>query len=273
MPFEIVTRVIDVVEKSAAPVKSATVSGGEALLHPRVHDIVKALTRVSSKLTLSTNGFRLSHQVASSLVDHGVTKFRIDVDPYRLEGPHWNSAGADQARLTEVFSAASMSGVRVELNSVLTAYTSDQLKAVLMFCARRGVNIKFFERVLVGSDSLLRPAPDITRSMLERTIIDTFGPVDVTAESASGDLSYSCSEFTLRYCEFLCTYRRCDVSGTRFDPEGHVSTCINGLRSECVSSEEPIEATTEKIARAVLRGCVLTDRGRNTETVKNEEQV
>jgi molybdenum cofactor biosynthesis enzyme MoaA len=259
MPLRLIKHIARVAEETSDKIDSVTISGGEALVHPRIREIVAELRRVSKRITLSTNALRLSQKMAENLFNSGVTKFRIDLDPYRMTGRKWNPQGIVIDHIERVLEVAARTGAAVELNTVLAHYDAPQIAAILRFCEKHRVNIKIFERVLPGSDALYRAAPDTPLSLLEDALTDSFGKIEMHREPDSGDVNYLCPGFLLRYCEFLCGYSRCWFSGTRFDPDGHVSACMNRLSTgPHVSPDQSLEETVRVIAGSVAQGCILS---------------
>jgi MoaA/NifB/PqqE/SkfB family radical SAM enzyme len=265
MSSDMADYIVRIAESAPEKIASATISGGEALLHPQVAAIAKRVRTISPRLTLSTNALRLSPDVSETLVCAGVTKFRIDVDPYRMLGRRWNPAGLDCKSLGNARATAARFGASVELNSVLTAYTLEQLVKLVSFCAKERVNAKFFERVLAGPDGRLYSAPDNPREMLEGAIDGVSGSFAVMPQDGTGDRVYSFQGISLRYCEFLCRYRRCGFSGTRIDPDGYVSSCINSSPRDRISHLDPVGISKLRIARAVERGCMSCNQVRKSE--------
>lgn len=265
MPYDLFQQILDVVRNAREPLVTVTISGGEALLHPQLLRIVQAVRPHTPKITLATNALLLTDEVCRSLSDCGVTKIRIDLDPYRLVDREWNPAGLDENQVGSLLTLIRRHGIKPELNTVLTAYNMEQLRKLLRFCQRYQAHVKCFQRVLAhprlnGGAPVLAPATDVPREVLERAVEQEFGAVSIMRDDVlnSGDRAYECPTFNLRYCEFLCTYQACGMSGTRFDPQGRLSTCINGLHGDRVVPGEALTKTIAKIEAAVQRGCCAT---------------
>jgi cyclic pyranopterin phosphate synthase len=257
IPLPLVEKIVTLAKRSGQPVTDATISGGEPLLHPKVVEIASLLAQVASRITLSTNASRLTPERAQALVKAGVSKFRIDLDPFRMTGKRWAVAGLNVPRLLKAVTVAKDAGAQVAFNTVLSTYSEEQLRLALSIAAENNIGIKCFERVLPDEHGIFRPAPDIPRILFDQIMESLFGRVQIVHDTQSGDITYSCTGFKVRYCELLCLHGSCGYTGTRIEPNGFVSACMNRLNGPRISIDETLDRTEEILTEAVSTGCVL----------------
>lgn len=255
LPVQMVRLLADVARTTGELPANGTLSGGEPLLHPQLLNILHELSEVTESITIPTNGFLLDRRMGTGLAQGGVTKLRIDLDPWRFDRPRDDAGNLNTARVSELVKMSRDLGMDVALNTVLTAYTSDQLIEFLHLCAELQIDIKCFERVLRESNKFVS-TPDVPFEVLDSALHRTFGKVDWFIEPlGNGDRTTRLPKFTLRFCRPLCGGQACVYSGLRCDPGGHLSTCINGFHHARLLEHDTVEEAAAKIDATKRRGC------------------
>jgi len=183
-----------------------------------------------------------------------------------MKGKTWSSVGLDEVGVQRIIERVQNAGMKVELNTVMTAYADgQQIKSIVKMCDGAGINIKCFERVLPrphpdNGRTILLPAPDTPLSLLTSVMQEQFGDEAASPanDAATADSLCELPNCTVRYGRLLCLANACFLTGTRVDPHGHVSVCINRLSGDRSDVKDSTEATVRKIRAAVNGGCVDT---------------
>jgi molybdenum cofactor biosynthesis enzyme MoaA len=154
---------------------TTTVSGGEPLLHPEIQPLLVKVSEISRSITVSTNGFLLDAPSARALASAGVSKVRIDLDPWRFDRPGGAEHTLNTARVAELVARVRDAGMSVAFNTVLTSYTQAQLRGLLEFSQNLTVNTKCFERLLRDPQSnKYVPAADVPFTDLDAALAQAF---------------------------------------------------------------------------------------------------
>lgn len=259
----LVRRVVDVLSSIGTPLDAITYTGGEALLHPGLSNIVSRTARYARQRTLVTNGWLLSRVKLDALRDAGITKIRLGVDSLRQPKSRPTAGPLPSQSIANVIEMLEMSGLRFELNTVLTKFNRAELRELIAFCHDRSVNAKFFERVEIHSfASLTSPA------RMEASPAMLFDQFRAVASDVDSDLRHSTDpvlghanevlsgrNYVLRYCRFLCDYGLCHVTGTRIDASGTVYTCMCRERDCRLSQNQSVNHALGVLRTVVELGC------------------
>jgi radical SAM protein with 4Fe4S-binding SPASM domain len=161
-PWELFERVVSEAEK--ARVFQIALGGGEPLLHPRIVEMVQLARTHRLVPNLTTNGNRLTRDLAMGLKQAGLGQGQISLN---------GATEATNARTRPNFRAARMAievcrqiGLRFGINFLVTRSSLEELPAVVDLGRRLGA----------ASVNLLRPKPPTTAGdWLERESLDAAG--------------------------------------------------------------------------------------------------
>lgn len=224
--------VITALRRSPRP-PTLTISGGEPLLHPSLSDYVRELRPHVAGVTLVTNGLLLSDKRVSTLIRHGVGKFRIGLDSIARPKSRPTPGDAPIDIVLNAIQEIRQAGAIVELNIVISKFNSRELRQLLEFCVERDLSAKFFEHVRFSRGAALAPSP-IHRSLrvefaeFDETVHRTLGAVsgEPCPHLGQANTVYRVGPSIIRYCRCLCDFDLCYSTGTRIDPDGYVYTCF-----------------------------------------------
>lgn len=157
-------------------VRHVRLTGGEPLVHPRVVDIVAAVSELRSldEVTLTTNGQMLDRW-ARPLRESGLTRINVSLDTLRAERFDRLTSGGDLSRTLQGIEAAVSAGLTpVRLNVVVQrGINDDELCDLAEWGFQRGCTVRFLELMRVGpragaTDGRLVPAVEILRHLSRR---------------------------------------------------------------------------------------------------------
>ncbi|WP_158306541.1 radical SAM protein [Rhodococcus opacus] len=245
-------------------VEKVILSGGEPLLHPRVLELVEAVSPNVARSSLITNGLLLTPSLARDLAFAGLSKIRLGVDSFREDKPRPSVGYLDDPfSIDDTVAAVREAGLAVEVNVVLTRFNQREVPRFLRWAVVNGVNIKFFEHLEVGAPepgrliNSMRPKPQVSEEWFMRTLTDTLGhrpDFTETDQFAPATSAARVGGVEVRYCRYLCTYQRCAAPGTRLDVAGFVYTCMSNRGLDRVESIS-VDALRDVFSRATQRGC------------------
>lgn len=256
MPLHIVELFEEIASQQNDPFATVTFSGGEPLLHPNIAEFCTIVASTTNGITIPTNGMLLNKRKIKELAKSGVSRIRIDVDPWRFEWGH--DYNLNTVKIIERIGNLHDAGIQTALNTVLTGYTTKQLKDFLLLCEKYCVSVKIFERAEISpSTGYLVPSPDVPFSVLEGIVNELFPSASYTFDGhQNGDVLWHDMPFQLRYCRLLCATGNCKVSGIRCAPDGRLAVCVNQFGSERISVKDSSERVLGKIKQVVMETCM-----------------
>ena len=137
----------------ALPLRKIRLTGGEPLLAPDIHLLVKALhTRFpETELCLTTNGALLARK-ADQLRRAGLDRINISLDAFRPQSFSTLTRGGKLDRVLQGVKAARTAGFgRIKINSVLLrTYNGPDLTELVRFGVRHGCEPRFIELMPLG---------------------------------------------------------------------------------------------------------------------------
>lgn len=166
LPYEQWHRILDVIQPYAQAIK---ITGGEATLHPRFHDIVREIDARRIPFTVFTNGrWSLSVKVVSMLSGleycagllvslHGATAYSHEAF---TAAPHSFEEAIASIRL------AAKSGLPVRTNTVLTLYNYQEIRQIAELATKLGADCAVFNRFVGRPISGLTLPPQLLRQAL-----------------------------------------------------------------------------------------------------------
>lgn len=261
-------RVCDLLAHQQSKLDSVTFSGGEPLLHPKLHRFIEAMVPFSTKRTLVTNGILLSAERLSALARAGITKIRIGVDSLRHSKSRPSLGSMPSNSIQQTIRMLLESPMRFELNVVLTTFNASELVDLLQFCKEHTISAKFFEHVKVhsfGSTSVkgqIEPQPLVPFETFDAAVSSVFPSVTSTISDDMGPANYiyNCGSLAIRYCRYLCPFGLCYKTGTRIDPSGFVYTCMAGDGKYRLDPLDALDRSISAILAAKREGCSIASR-------------
>lgn len=262
---ELVRWLGDVAMRYGARARSITVSGGEALLHPKLLQIVEECTRFGDDVNVISNGILASRETMRSLSNAGLSSFRFGIDslnPYKTRP----SKGKLVAPFIfeEKIADAREAGLAVEANVVITKFNARELGDILRFAVDHQLPIKFFEQVDVvasrasdGRVGVRRGIPHVPVDEVFAAFHAEFGSKIQRSPSDSilVDEEFLVEGISFKYCRYLCLRDECYKTGTRLDPLGLVFNCMSNRGLDRVSSRMSTQEGFSTLVRAAGRPC------------------
>lgn len=247
----------------SAPPKNVTLTGGEALLHPRLEHFVRSIKFHCRSVTLVTNGLLLDDSKLGVLVESGLSKVRLGVDSFTSAKSRPSSGSLPALNVQKLVTAIRSFGVELELNIVLTKFNMAEIPEMFRTCSQQHISAKVFEHVAVDrfgtinvpAEMCPQPAvefPEFVKNLRKSGV--PFRVVEVP-EFRSANYLLSGDGFSWRYCRYLCPFGLCYKTGTRIDPNGTAYACMEKRFVETLSSDEPQKLNMEKLRRVAETGC------------------
>ena len=260
--FEHVLELIRVAPDSPPHV---TMTGGEALLHPRLEWQIERLRALTDEVSVVTNGLLLTPKKIGSLKSAGITKIRLGVDSLTGEKSRPTPVYRGERPIRETAELILRSGLQTELNVVATEFNRGELGGIISFCRDKKISAKIFEHVQVfslggpGGFGNFVSAPILPFEVVERAILGAMGPCQKSLVDGFGNTNYlyQGDGFSVRYCKYLCTDGLCPMTGTRIDPQGFVYSCMSKRAKSRIAPENAVEESLDIIRRVVSEGCAV----------------
>lgn len=139
MSLEQINRLLD--EAKACGIKSATITGGEPLIHPHFYEIIKAFADRDMEIeTIITNGYFLTQDVFDVLGPYGMnTNFRISFDGIGVHDEMRGIRGAEKATLKAI-ELVVKNGRELSINMQVNRKTVESIPESLRLLDKMGVN-------------------------------------------------------------------------------------------------------------------------------------
>ncbi len=160
-------------------IRHVRLTGGEPLLHPKLLDLVKQLSKLDSlhEVTLTTNAQALAHK-AVALRDAGLARLNVSLDTLRPDRYAHTTRGGDLSRtLAGIEAAVAADLTPVRLNVVVQrSLNEDELPELAEWGLARGCAVRFLEVMPLGplahvAERHLVPASEILERLAERFVL------------------------------------------------------------------------------------------------------
>ena len=221
-------------QENSVQIKNLILSGGEPSLHPDLVEIVQMLRPTANKISMVSNGTRLTRAVIDRLADSGMAyiKFGIDaVDALATKGPLDRATRTARAKVlgNATYAAEVMPGSH--LNTVVSAFNYHRIRNVLEWCDQHSMGVKFLELIEVRPEiHSLKPFPDDAGhswfARIYEGVRDLLSDIEYNpdvmkfyARSPGGQV--------VQFSENFCLYGACSRLWTRIDSYGRLVPCIN----------------------------------------------
>jgi len=141
---------------------AVTLTGGEALLHPELHQVIARIRAHGMIATMITNGFRLSKKRILQLNEAGLQEMQISIDNLEPDDVSMKSLRSVERKLELL---ARYAQFKVNINSVLGV--SDERTNDVLTIAQRATHYHFYHSIGVVHDGngILKPLTDKQRAM------------------------------------------------------------------------------------------------------------
>lgn len=147
-------------------------SGGEPLVHPRFFEIAQEARDLGLRLTLSTNGTRITEAVAKKLRDIDFGYVGISLDGIGAVHDFFRGKKGAFDLAVRAFKACQKVGQKSGLRLTLTRHNADEIDRILDFVEDMNIpRVCFYHLVPSGRGLSLELLPDdLTRSVLQRIL-------------------------------------------------------------------------------------------------------
>lgn len=243
--------------------RGVTLTGGEPLLHPKLESYVSRLREYSESVTMVSNCLLLTEDRVASLMDSGLTKFRVGVDSFARVKSRPTSGKGPRVVIMDVVQMLIRRAANLELNIVLTKYNEKEIADMIRFCADNGISAKFFEHVevleygVMTNPGSMKEKPMVAYDVFRSAVLSTGLELHEShpVEYAGANSVFEGNDFTVRYCRYLCPYGLCFMSGTRIDPNATAYVCMDKRGARQIDLTVSAESTTALVCDVVNKGC------------------
>ena len=173
-------------------VRKVKITGGEPLLRPRLHELIKRIASVPGivDIGLITNGYRLG-EMASLLKDSGLTRITVSLDT--LDEPTWqsiNGRGYSVQRVLSAMEEAIKAGFGpIKINAVVQRGVNDrQIMGLVERFRGPMYQLRLIEYMDVGTMNEWS-REDVVPSAEIRTLVNDIYPLEPVAPSYSGEVA------------------------------------------------------------------------------------
>ncbi len=157
---------------AAYQVPGLLLSGGEPLVHPRFDDLIAYATGKGLRLTISTNGTRITAERARRFKELGVAYVGISLDGIGEIHDHFRGRAGAFDDAVRGFRFCHEAGQKTGLRLTLTRHNVENLEEILDFVERENIQRTcFYHLVPAGRGSSLQVlGPDLSRRALDTLI-------------------------------------------------------------------------------------------------------
>lgn len=234
MSTSVVADIASWLQKNSILVKNLILSGGEPSLHPQLAEIVETLSGTAHKISMVSNGTRLTPALIDRLAASGMSyiKFGIDaVDALSTKGPLDRAARAAGEEVLAVAEYAATVMPGSHLNTVVSAFNYHRIRKVLEWCDQHSMGVKFLELIEVRPEiHAIKPFPgDAGHSWFARiyeSVRDLLSDVEYNPDVMKF-YARSPGGHVVQFSENFCLYGACSQLWTRIDSHGRLVPCIN----------------------------------------------
>jgi len=212
LTFQESTRLLDQIASFAKPI--IVLSGGEPLVRDDIYDIAAHGTSLGLRMTLATNGSRVTPEVAKRLVEVGIKRISVSIDGATAESHDQfrQVPGAFNEALAGIENAKRV-GLPFQINTTITRHNLDEIPQILDLASRIGaVGLHIFLLVPTGCGKEIADEEMITPQQYEE-VLNWF--YDKSKEVKMG-LKATCAPHYFRIMR-----QRAAQEGIKITPETH----------------------------------------------------
>lgn len=236
-------------------------TGGEPLVRRGIMDLVGSLSRhlktgALKELTLTTNGTQLS-RYAGDLFRHGVRRINVSLDTLDAGRFKVLTRRGALAQVMDGMRAARDAGLRVKLNAVALAGTTEhEVFDLIQFAHGQGMDLTFIETMPLGDVGVDRIDQYLPLDRL-RALIETRLDLTDTAERTGGPARYARVEQTGGRIGFITplSHSFCEsCNRVRVSATGILHTCLG--QEDAVDLKTPLRDGGETALNAAISGAI-----------------
>lgn len=245
----------------ALGVTKLRLTGGEPLVRRGIMDLVGSLSRhlktgALKELTLTTNGTQLSRH-AGDLVRHGVRRINVSLDTLDAGRFKVLTRRGALGQVMDGIRAARDAGLRVKLNAVALAGTTEhEVFDLIQFAHGQGMDLTFIETMPLGDVGVDRIDQYLPLDRL-RALIETRFDLADTAERTGGPARYARVEQTGGRIGFITplSHSFCEsCNRVRVSATGVLHTCLG--QEDAVDLKAPLRDGGEPALNAAIAGAI-----------------
>ncbi len=219
------------IESEEIYVRKLNLTGGEPLLHRQLERIISLARRISSAVTLNTNGILLNLERTESLASLGLANIKFGADWLFAERtkPSHRGSRVDMSQYLEVIRRAIELMPRSSLNVVISNFNAESIDKMIHFVIEERIDkVEFLE--LIEHDFRHTGEKERRRKRIHETVSEfchLFSNIEYNYDLAK----YMCMTndgLMVQFAEDFCQRRVCQNLWTRIDSKGRFSPCIKG---------------------------------------------
>ena len=215
-------------------VSSLSISGGEPSIHPQLSEIVEILSKVSSSVSIVTNGELLTKEKIYQLYNAGLKYFKFGIDNLNESNtkPQELKSKSTPSKVFDNLFYAHELLPKTSLNTVVSIYNIDKIANWIKFGETNLISIKFLEVIGVHTNAeKVKPSNHLEKAH------GWFGHIYGLNNKLFKDVRYNQilkkfyattlhNNIKLQFSEDFCYYGTCGDLWTRIDSSGNIIPCI-----------------------------------------------
>lgn len=264
MSLELYDYIIGLMEYTNNYPDSITFTGGEPLISNNLEYFIDKIKHKIKHKTVITNGILLTENRLNSLIKAGVNKIRLGIDSFlQNKSRPSNIFPKNKFNAIDTIEYVKKSNLEFELNIVISNFNIDELGWIVNYCITNRISAKFFSLLKIG-----KYGEDTKRGIIYNDSLFSFDIFQGIIKSSSKnnnvihstynngiDHRFDFTDFVLRYCGYLCPSGMCYVTGTRIDPNGWVSACMERQGQNRINTTDPYPYAVDKINNSMKNRC------------------
>lgn len=255
-------------------VRKVRLTGGEPLVRARIETLIAMLAPTVPQVVMTTNGHLLAAK-AARLAGAGLASVNVSLDTLDPVAFGELTGGGDLGAVVAGIDAALAAGLGVKLNAVLDGPARlGDAEALCEFAWRRGLTMRFIEKMPLSEGSFMRTAPFVRASEVIARVAGRFGrlvPCGVGGDDGGGAGGGGDDAGPARYWEIDGDPARrlgvisaisdhfCDTCNrVRVTATGALHTCLG--YDDAVDLRGILRGTAPQMLPAVIRAAVQQKR-------------
>lgn len=242
-------------------IKKFRITGGEPLIRTGITEYIKFLGNEKKKkkieeILLTTNGTQLERFV-DLLIQNEVKRLNVSLDSLDYYKYNLITNGGNLNKVLEGVKAASQSGLKIKINTVLLKRVNeDEILSLAEWCGENKFNLSFIEVMPIGELSISRHEQYLSVDFAKHLIDKNFGLINSSYETSGPSKYFKCEKLdsTIGFISPISNHFCSSCNRLRITSDGRIFPCLgdNGSKNLNKYLEEGMESDLESILSKII---------------------
>ena len=237
------------------------ITGGEPLIRKGITEYIKFLGNEKKKkrikeILLTTNGTQLENFV-DLLVHNGIKRLNVSLDTLDYYKYNLITNGGDLNKVLGGLKAASQSGLKIKINTVLLKRVNDdEILSLAEWCGENKFNLSFIEVMPIGELSISRHEQYLSVDFAKSLIDKKFGLIDSNYKTSGPSKYFKCEKLksTIGFISPISNHFCASCNRLRITSDGRIFPCLgdNGSKNLYKYLEQGMEDILESMLSKII---------------------